>query len=162
MVAHRDEYNATTGIITRNVGIKVLDGTESWTVASTNVLQADVFPVSSAQPAVGGYCTALSYTDSSTLSGMPENSFRLGSQVYPRRLYVKSSAYATDATTWTNYLKAQYAAGTPVIIVYPLATPTTESVAGQTLQVQEGNNILEITQASMEGLELEASYKKGA
>lgn len=158
---YTDVQEVIAGDVTRKVGIKVLDGTESWTVASTNVLQADVFPVSSVQPAVGGYCTALSYTDSSTLSGMPENSFRLGSQVYPRRLYVKSSVYATDATTWTNYLKAQYAAGTSVIVVYPLATPTTESVTGQTMNVQEGNNTLEITQASMDGLELEASYDTG-
>lgn len=158
---YQDVQSIIDGAITRNVGVLVFDGTESWTVASTNVLQADVFPVSSVQPAVGGYCTALSYTDSSTLSGMPENSFRLGSQVYPRRLYVKSSVYATDATTWTNYLKAQYAAGTSVIVVYPLATPTTESVTGQTLQVTDGDNIVEITQASMNGLELEASYDTG-
>lgn len=159
---YQDQQEIIDGTVTRKVGVKVFDGTERWSVASTNVLQADVFPVGSTQPAVGGYCTALSYTDSSTLSGMPENSFRLGSQVYPRRLYVKSSAYATDATTWTNYLKAQYAAGAPVIVVYPLATATTETVTGQTLNVQQGDNTLTIIQASMSGLELEATYTRTA
>jgi hypothetical protein len=62
---------------------------------------------------------------------------------------------------WKDWLADQYAAGTPVIIVYPLATPTTESVAGQTLQVQDGDNTLEITQASLTGLELEAEYEQG-
>lgn len=42
------------------------------------------------------------------------------------------------------------------------ATPTTESVAGQTLQVQDGDNVLEITQASLSGLELEAKYSKNS
>lgn len=159
---YTDEQEVIAGNVTRKIGIKVLDGTESWAVASTNVLQADVLSPNSIQPAVGGYCTALSYTDSSTLSGMPENSFRLGSQVYPYRLYIKSSVYATDATTWTNYLKAQYAAGTPVIVVYPLATATTESVTGQPMATTQGDNIAEITQASMDGLALEVTYLAGA
>lgn len=61
-----------------------------------------------------------------------------------------------------QWLADQYAAGTPVIVLYPLATPTTESVAGQTMQVQDGDNTLEITQASLNNLELEAEYKKQA
>jgi hypothetical protein len=64
-----------------------------------------------------------------------------------------------DTTQFKSWLADQYAAGTPVIIVYPLATPTTESVAGQTLQVTDGDNVLEITQASLDNLELEAKYQ---
>ena len=41
-----------------------------------------------------------------------------------------------------------------------LATPTTEPVAGQTMQVQQGDNVVEITQVSLDNLELEAKYKK--
>jgi hypothetical protein len=66
----------------------------------------------------------------------------------------------SDVSALQNWLAAQYAAGTPVTIVYPLATPTTESVAGQTLQVQAGDNTLEITQASLNNLELECEYEK--
>ena len=65
----------------------------------------------------------------------------------------------TSATDFKQWLADQYNAGNPVIVVYPLATPTTESVTGQTLQVQAGDNTLEITQASMSGLELEAKYQ---
>lgn len=68
--------------------------------------------------------------------------------------------FCANLTAWRQWLADQYAAGTPVILVYPLATPTTESVAGQTLQVQAGDNTLEITQASLTGLELEAEYQK--
>jgi hypothetical protein len=44
-------------------------------------------------------------------------------------------------------------------VVYPLATPTTETVTGQTLHIQAGTNIVEITQASIDNLGLEVSYK---
>jgi hypothetical protein len=71
-------------------------------------------------------------------------------------------ANGTDVTDFKNFLATQYAAGTPVIVVYTLATPTTESVTGQTLQVEDGDNVLAITQAGMSGLELEAEYTKVA
>lgn len=61
-----------------------------------------------------------------------------------------------------NYLKlfgGCEQSGTPVIIVYPLAEPKTETVAHQHLGIQAGTNIVEITQASIDNLELEVSYK---
>jgi hypothetical protein len=67
-----------------------------------------------------------------------------------------------NLSAWQQWLADQYNAGTPVIIVYPLATPITESVAGQPLQTVDGDNVLEITQASIDGLELEAEYEKEA
>lgn len=45
------------------------------------------------------------------------------------------------------------------IIVYPLATPTIEQVAGQTLALTSDTNIIDITQASLQGLELEVKAK---
>ena len=72
--------------------------------------------------------------------------------------------YSKDCSSLQDYrdfFNNQYAAGTPVIVIYPLATPTTESVAGQTLQVDDGDNTLEITQASLLDLELEAEYEQG-
>lgn len=121
-----DSYNPETRTITRRIGVKVLDGTESWAVATTSVLQADV--LSSNAYGQTSICSHLEYTTSSTLSGMPENSFRNGSATYQNRLYVKSSTLATDATTWKQYLADQYAAGTPVTIYYPLNTPVEENL----------------------------------
>ena len=48
----------------------------------------------------------------------------------------KYTALNGDINAWKQYLADQYAAGTPVIIVYPLETPTTETVAGQTMNIQ--------------------------
>lgn len=99
---------------------KVLDGTESWGVTTTDVLQADVLT----NDAYGEMCVSshLTYTTSSTFSNMPDNSFKNGSSVYATRLYVKSSTLATDVTTWKTYLNAQHENGTPVTVLYPLAT----------------------------------------
>ena len=59
------------------------------------------------------------------------------------------------------WLASEYANGTPVILVYPLATPTTETVTAQPMNIQAGTNIVQITQASMDDLELEVKYKAG-
>ena len=71
-----------------------------------------------------------------------------------------SNILATNSTAWKQWLSDQYLAGTPVIIVYPLAEDETETVTGQTLQVKQGSNTIEITQASISGLTLEAKYYK--
>ena len=60
-----------------------------------------------------------------------------------------------------NYLRNQYNSGNPVVVVYPLATATTDTVTAQPLTIQEGTNIVEITQTSMDNLPLEVSYKAG-
>ena len=89
---------------------------------------------------------------------MTNNQFLLAGTA---RICIKDDRFQTN-TDFAQFLADQYASGTPVIVLYPLATPTTESVTGQTLQVTDGDNVLEITQASLSNLELEAKYKKEA
>ena len=67
----------------------------------------------------------------------------------------------SDTTAWKQWLSDQYNSGNPVIVIYPLATATTETVTAQSLTTQEGTNIVEITEASMSNLPLEVSYKAG-
>ena len=64
----------------------------------------------------------------------------------------------TSAAAFSAWLDAQKAAGTPVIIVFPLENATTDSVAEQPMQTADGDNTAEITQAGMGGLELEVEY----
>ena len=66
----------------------------------------------------------------------------------------------TTVSAFKAFLASEYANGTPVIVLYCLENEITESVAGQTLQVTDGDNVLEITQAALSDLELEAKYKK--
>ena len=157
---YQDEQEILSGVVTRNVGVKVFDGTEDWTRTAVRTL------LILTDSAIGSgdwapYCTHYQgYLGTAGISNMPDNSCKVNTGT--NQLLIKDATHNTDIDTWKQYLADQYAAGTPVIIVYPLATPTTESVAGQTLQVTSGDNVLEITQASLSGLELEAEYQKVA
>ena len=107
-------------------------------------------------------CTHLTGTDA-TNTNMQDNTIKLtaqGAALTTPLIYIKASVSGDNLTTWQNWLAAQYANGTPVIVVYPLKTATTESVTAQPMSTTEGDNIVEITQASMSGLELEAKYLK--
>lgn len=156
---YQDEQDIPAGVVTRNVGIKVLDGTENFETATatncyslTNTLGTGNFSDRTIM------CSHFANTPT-----MPDIGDRQGFAFIANKgleytiAFGATTQFSTQAL-WKQFLADQYAAGTPVIVVYPLATPTTESVAGQTLQVTDGDNTLEITQASLDNLELEAQY----
>ena len=72
------------------------------------------------------------------------------------------ATYAT-ISDWKTFLAGQHTAGTPVIVVYPLATAQDEvAPVPQTMQTVAGDNVLEIVQAGMSGLEVEVEYEQTA
>lgn len=155
---YADVQEILSGAVTRNVGVKILDGTENWRKTSASSLYCSLtktdttgFPnaITTASDVI---CTHAVGTDYDIQGHC---SFGYGNFNFN---YQNST---TDLSAFKQFLADQLAAGTPVIVVYPLATPTTESVTGQTLQVQAGDNTLEITQASLNDLEIEAKYMKG-
>ena len=158
---YQDTQEVLSGHITRNVGIKVLDGTENWQLAtSTNLVQ---FYATNTQGIIASnisiYSTITPY--GCTVATRTEYDFGCYSGGTGNLCFqMKGSATLTTVNTWTTFLADQYANGTPVIVIYPLATSTTEMVTPQTLQTQAGTNILQITQASIDNLPLEATYKK--
>ena len=163
---YQDVQSILDGVITRNVGIKVLDGTEDWAFRNQSLSLfyatiADTYFNDSQANHLALSTHFLGVEVNNT--NMPDNSCKCASLTGTNSLqmFVKSTNFAApeDIKSW---VAAQYAAGTPVIVIYPLAEPTTESVTGQTLQVTDGDNTLEITQASLSGLELEAEYQKVA
>ena len=152
---YQDVQSVIDGGVTRNVGIKVFDGTENFGLASGYfLLEGFSFPI----PNNGGYCTHFDTVSSSTALGSLDDVMRFGYTGNTSTLFVKSTSYP-NGTLFKQFLATQYAQGTPVIIVYPLATPTTESVTPQSLTTQAGTNIVEITESSIDGLPLEVSYK---
>lgn len=156
---YTDVQSILDGVVTRNVGVMVLDGTENWTEKDQYnrvSLQITDMLDSTSPRSLPAFCNYFeNLHNGEPISTIAAGQFYLAA---PKRVYFHiSQATAADFKQW---LAAQYAAGTPVIIIYPLATATTESVAGQALQVQAGDNTLEITQASIDGLELEAKYDK--
>ena len=150
---YQDVQSILDGAITRNVGVKVLDGTENWQNISgyMNISKTDLGTDSTVLP---NNSTNIICSHFETKTGAFVDGIGVGGSY----VNFKYDSLFTTLAQFKQWLADQYAAGTPVIVIYPLATPTTESVAGQTLQVTDGDNVLEITQASLTGLELEAQY----
>ena len=157
---YTDEQEVISGVVTRNVGVKVLDGTENWTYSEPNTYGiANITGTITGK--VGGNKNELicshfepqtsAWSSTSTEGILNGNN---NNQVFFRVLGTR----IPNLTAWTQWLADQYNAGTPVIVIYPLATPTTESVAGQPMETAEGDCTAEITQAGMAGLELQVEY----
>lgn len=154
---YKDSQNITNGAITRNVGIKVFDGTEGWTTIdqySRISIQITTMKNSSSPRSMEAYCNYFeNLHNGEPISDVTTGQFYLAA---PQRVYFHISQSTVEA--WKAWLASQYAAGTPVIVVYPLATPTTETVTGQTLTIAQGTNIV-TAEGSVDDLELEISYK---
>ncbi len=129
---YADSYDASTGKITRRVGVKVLDGTEDWikpagytnlyetSLKNDGAMSGDIrFPLTS---------THFIGTAESNAS-MPDNSIKLTTRAVDRTdplMFIKTSQGNDTLEGFKQYLAQQYANGTPVTIYYPLETETTE------------------------------------
>ena len=157
---YQDAQSVLDGVVTRNVGIKVLDGTETFTTSSSGAMITSIADV-----AIGAtnnpINTHFALETSPTSIAIGTQRFGAsGDKIYSANYYMKPMSTMT-AAQFKQWLADQYAAGTPVIVVYPLVEPTAETVTPQTLQTQAGTNVLQITQASIDNLPLEATYKRG-
>ena len=159
---YKDEQEVLTGAIIRKTIVRALNGTENWAMSGSGSSAYFNCPnwasdalVSNSSPAC--YCSHyLGYRASETIG---TSGVRVGSVVSQYDYLFLRDTRFESVNAFTSYLTQQYNAGTPVIIVYPLATSTTETVTGQALTLQKGNNIISISQASIDDLSLEAKYK---
>ena len=151
-----DEQEILSWDVTRKIGIKVLDGTENW----VDQLESSNKRVNLAiEDIINDNGAPLLVTH-----GVWSISGAFGSNMW-RILtgrYISCRTSEPTLADFKTYLTAQYNAWTPVIVIYPLATPTTETVAGQTMDIPAWNSIIEITQASIDDLWLYAKYKATA
>ena len=148
---YADTQEIVSGAVTRKVGIKVFDGTENIStsnacftipindrVTSKTALLCSHFPYST---------KTSSQTDDETVISF--SSTNIG---------FRYDACANKAA-FAAWLKEQYDAGTPVIVIYPLAEQTTESVAAQPLHTHKGaENVITVT-AEVSDISLTAVYK---
>jgi hypothetical protein len=154
---YKDTQELLSGEITRNVGIKVLNGTEPWfysdvggnsTFYSSSTISTNVFGV---PPYSNRYI------------GIPSASGRTDGNIYiininnNSRLDVVDNRF-TNAADWKAYLSEQYYAGNPVIVVYAIGDSTSETTQAQTLTTQKGSNTISITQASINNLPISVNY----
>ena len=153
IASEHDIQEVISGYITRKIGVKVLDGTENWagtTAAGITYYMADLLDNNDFSHLI---CTH--FVNNAPMLADNTVYKSAGSSI----LQIRYDG-VSDLVAFKSWLATQYANGTPVIVVYPLETPTTETVTGQPLQVVAGQNIAEITQASLAGLELEATYRR--
>ena len=138
---YADEQEIISGAITRKVGVVVLDGTETgWALSDSGTTHRfrgtkpdDCYTPSSRAP-----ITSTHFKYNST--GQATGGAFIGASTY--WYFIPSDQTITTEDAWKAWLAAQYAAGTPVIVIYPLATETTESVTAQPLSTAKGDNTL--------------------
>ena len=120
---YADSYDENTNKITRRVGVKVLDGTETWN-KGTNTPQQFFTILPNQQSFSTGYSTHFIYAGS--LLQMGTGKFLIGNSV---AYFIRDNNDATlTINDWKQWLADQYAAGTPVVVYYPLATPVIEDM----------------------------------
>lgn len=112
-----------SGTKTEAWGAKVFDGTETISFNTTYKRFAFSGLDEKGETYLEGICTH--YEVKSTT--VEENDFCF-SWSSSGTLHWKDSRFSNDITGMKAYLASEYAKGTPVIILYPLATPATEQV----------------------------------
>lgn len=149
---YQDVQSIFDGVVTRNIGVKVLDGTEY--VSKTTSAQAPlgyyfgvITNTDHKLSYVFGYCTNFTIT-LNTAGALSDNTFALGLN---KKMWFATSKF-TEAADFKQWLADQYAAGTPVIIVYPLAEPTTEYVTQQPLNLDNKDITASVIDGSLDNL----------
>lgn len=162
---YTDTQEILSGAVTRKVGVIILNGTEEWTYESQySRFYASFTPDSIVNPAsrsIPAYCSHFEMlSNGEPFSGVIPGQGYLARTAEDRPSWVYLHSSLTSVAQFTQWLAQQYNAGTPVIIVYPLATETTETVTGQTLTTITGDNTLTISQASIDNLPIVANFDK--
>lgn len=156
---YKDEQDIISGLLTHKVGMQVFDGTESeWSYDSTygRVIFRPLPNFSSTGTRdIQLACTHfVSKYNTEQISNLTVGDFYNGSSNG-----IVFHISQTSLEDWKSYLAAQYAAGTPVIVLYPLAEETTESVTAQPITPSAGDNVISVT-AEVGNIPLEVKYKR--
>lgn len=126
-------HGSTNATITRNVGVKVFDGTEDFSLVSgyTDIFRTPnnaVYPSDFASNPDSNVGLCNNYKVLSTSTSLVSN-IQDGEMGWNTNgaLTVRDSRFTT-AAQFKAWLAQMYIEGTPVVLYYPLATATTESI----------------------------------
>ena len=152
---YQDVQSVLDGIVARNVGIKVLDGTENWRTAYSGFYSTALSNHIALSPA---YCNYFQSVITGTIppAGERENKVWLGSSW----LGLGATTRFPTVEQFKQWLAAQYAAGTPVIVVYPLANTVEETVESRDVFITSGTNTIERNSEYVSGGGITVKYKK--
>ena len=125
---YADSYDANTNKITRRVGVKVLDGTEAFNYSGT---YGPALYITSGAGSWGADKTVAPICTHYTGVVLGDNAvpnFTCGFNASGHMYFRQNDFTSSSATSFKQWLAAQYAAGSPVVIYYILATPVTEDM----------------------------------
>lgn len=164
--SYADEQDIISGEVTRRLSTYVVTGEESLTLSSSGRvyfaaegtvpnlkgLRADVFEA---------LCTHFSTRGGNTVSELQNLEFVANGAGSPRykngRLAFRYDGVFTTAAAAQEWFANQYAAGTPVIVVYTVRIATEETVAAQPLNTIAGDNIVD-TEANVSNVTAEITF----
>lgn len=142
-------YDVLSGKLTITHGFLVLDGSESWQLASADFPYFRLpVPISvSTSSALSSHFVRTSISGSTASIG-----FNLYSSTATNNmLRVRpGSDVASSLSEWKSYLASEYALGTPVSILYKLSEPVVFDLDGLELSTVLGDNIFSSSVGSME------------
>lgn len=158
---YQDVQSILDGVVTRNIGIKVLDGTENWTR-----YEAGEF----AMPLIGSKKQDNQEVPISThFVGTSHNNVPVkdgyvsvfNGSIAPTNGALGINYQATpEVAEFKQWLADQYAAGTPVIVVYPLANTVEETVESRDVFITSGTNTIERNSEYVSSDGMTVKYKK--
>ena len=124
-----DEYDAVTGVETRRIGKRTLNGTETYRItAQTNTDRISVSQTD--KKLTNGLC---SHFATGLIGDEKPGTIDMRASDMTTFFVVEKNAYTVES--WKAYLSAQLAAGTPVTIYYELAEPVITQHGPETILV---------------------------
>ena len=161
----KDEQDIISGNIIRKCGVIVLNGSELERGHSFNTSAncITIYIKSFDEPKSINYapiCTHFVGTDVTSISNMPDNSIRAHASIIDVHycLNIRNTNWSS-VSDYETFVKSQYEAGTPVIVIYPLVDETTEQVTPQPLNTIEGDDVVTVI-AEVSNIPLEVKYKR--
>ena len=153
---YADTQEIISGAVTRKCGIKILTGEESgWALSDSGTTHRfrgtkpdDCYTPSGRAPILSSHFVYVA-------TGQGQGGAFIGASQY--WYFIPTDQTIDTADKWKTWLAEQYSAGTPVIVVYPLAEATTEQTTAQSLTTSEGTNTISVT-AEVNPIELEVKY----
>lgn len=150
----KDWVDIISGEINRTCGVLVLDGTEDWQQYPGNSYFSlyDIEPAGPIPTRAPQNPRPIStHFPHATSAGVPFL------RVSGDNLEFHYSDEFSDLAVFKAWLAAQYAAGTPVIMVYKLYDDYSEQIAPQKMHVAEGSNTVSVV-ANVSPVNLECTY----
>ena len=125
----QDVYDASTGVVTRNVGKIVFDGTEDWVEYNASG-EGVSFQLNLDDSKMGFQTSVCNMFENYDEAWMVQNKDKVGiysdHNVNARKYFRPPNTSVVSLEQWKVWLAEQYAAGNPVILWYQLAAPITE------------------------------------